>query len=188
MQHKRNRKHAKVCACCLRYVGSVEMQIAGRLLYPADGGWRSDSDEEETDLVEAEEEDSEEEEEEEDVLDEDENSEEERAGDVSELDISPSLLKGMLYDWTSTQQRGPSEAAIPAESKRTLPHAHKLDSPAPVRCAERCGEAYCSSGCRDRHWHAHHRLLCTRRNGATAAHHRHADNARCAGRVTLRAD
>lgn len=165
-QHKRNRKHARVCACCLRYVGSLEFQVAGRLLYPADGGWREDSDDDDDDDEQRCEgdESNESEEEEEDAESEQNSDEEQAAGDVRELDIAPETLQAML--------RG--------SSIRTLPLADKFDSPTPVPCNANCGELYCSQACRDRHWSAHHLALCPAKSEPLGLFQRHANAARCA--------
>jgi hypothetical protein len=168
-QHKRNRKHAKVCACCLRYVGSLEFQLAGRLLDPADGGWRQDSDdddddEEEKQGAEGEESDKSEEGEEDEESDQQNSDEEQVAGDVRELDVAPETLQAML--------RG--------SPTRKLPLSDKFDSPTPVPCSASCGEVYCSDACRDHHWSAHHLALCPAKSEAMGAFQRHADAARCA--------
>lgn len=157
-----------MCACCLRYVGSLEFQVAGRLLIPEEGGWREDSDDDEEQEqgqgAEGEESEESEEEEGDEESDPQDSDEEQATGDVRELDVAPETLQAML--------RG--------SSTRTLPLADKFDSPTPVPCSANCGEVYCSDACRDRHWSAHHQALCPAKSEPLGAFQRHANAARCA--------
>eukprot|EP00959_Pyramimonas_sp_CCMP1952_P188229 3936262-Pyramimonas_sp.AAC.1 len=169
-QHVRNKNHALVCSNCFRYVGSVEAQIARRLLPPEEGGCAISDDEE--DECESAEESEEEKDEEDDgkqklkaastkTLKVSENPKEESTDDEDEDDdkdedarkeLSVDLLKDLLH------------------GAKTLPHTGRYQLPPACRCKSGCDEVFCSSECNAAHWEAHHELLCTRRPNSTGTH------------------
>ncbi|KAG0566079.1 hypothetical protein KC19_7G037000 [Ceratodon purpureus] len=144
-QHSRNKREAMVCSNCFRYVGSIELQLARRLLQK-----------DET-LSEAD-----------DASDDDmDNNGETTTSMDDEVRDGDDMDENDEHCGCSGDSK--KKKALPADAKAALasgalvlPYSNHFPLPPVVTCKGGCSDdVYCSDMCSDAAWAAHHSLLCT---------------------------
>jgi hypothetical protein len=146
-QHSSNKADAMVCSYCFRYVGSLELQLARRLLHQ-EGDSVGDEEGSEEDM------------------DRDEDvghymDEEEERDMTSHMDEDNENC-GCERSTKPKKALPPEALAALASGGLQLPHVEHFVLPPVVKCKGGCSEdIYCSDACAEAAWQAYHSLLCS---------------------------
>ncbi|CAM6078619.1 unnamed protein product [Sphagnum tenellum] len=146
-QHSSNKVNAMVCSYCFRYVGSLELQLARRLLHQ-EGDSVGDEEGSEKDM------------------DRDEDvghymDEEEERDMTSHMDEDNENC-GCERSTKPKKALPPEALAALASGGLQLPHVEHFVLPPVVKCKGGCSEdIYCSDACAEAAWEAYHSLLCS---------------------------
>ncbi|KAG0568052.1 hypothetical protein KC19_7G182800 [Ceratodon purpureus] len=143
-QHSRNKRDAMVCSHCFRYVGSIEQQLARRLL-------QNDGEEDASD----------------DVMDSDgeptTSMDDEERDEVGGEDMDENDEHCGCSGNSKMKKALPSDArSALARGALVLPYSNQFPLPPVVTCKGGCqDDVHCSDMCADAAWAAYHSLLCT---------------------------
>ncbi|XP_024391830.1 histone-lysine N-methyltransferase ATXR2 isoform X1 [Physcomitrium patens] len=149
-QHSRNKRDAIVCSNCFRYVGSIELQLARRLLLD-DGSLSEADDNANHDDMDADGEST--------TSMNDEDQDEMEPEDTNDIDDDC----GCSGESKKKKKALPSDARSALESGALeLPYSDRFPLPDVVPCKGGCSDdVYCSDKCAEAAWTNHHSLLCT---------------------------